>query len=102
MDALRQLDHLDEAAVRRFAADTETCALQHLAKFGIELVAMPVALADLTRAAIDFARETVGRKPARPRAQTHRAAHLFDADQIAQLEDDRIRRLWIKLCRVGV
>jgi hypothetical protein len=42
----RQLDHLDEAAVGRLAAEDEPRPLQLLAELRVELVAVSVALAD--------------------------------------------------------
>src|SRR3712207_7162501 len=42
----RQLDHLDEAAVHRDAAEHESGAFELLTELGVELVSVPVALAD--------------------------------------------------------
>src|SRR5256714_14743836 len=62
---------------------------------------MTVSLAYLSRAAVDFTREGLVRETALPSAEPHRPAHLFDADEIAQLEYNGIRRFWIELCRVS-
>src|SRR5580704_14006130 len=71
-------------AVRRMSGDTHTGSHKPLLVIAVELVAVPVALADFSRAI-----GPVGKRAwfdsARPRAQAHRAAHLVDAEQFAQL-----------------
>src|ERR1044072_3479188 len=89
----RQLDHLDETAVHRDAAYTQPRLLQLLAELRVELVSVPVALAYLRAGAGYLARETPFREVALPSAEPHRAAHLFNSDEVAQLEDDGVRRL---------
>ena len=63
---------------------------------------MTMALADFARVAINFARQRTLGQQTRPRAQSHRAAHLVHVHQIAQLENDRIRSLKIELRRISV
>src|SRR3712207_2326025 len=97
----RQLDHLDEAAVHRDAAEHESGAFELLTELGVELVSVPVALAYLGAAPVDFAREARFREVALPGAEAHRAAHLLDADQISEFEDDGVRGLSVELRGVG-
>src|SRR5438128_11958033 len=60
---------------------------------------MAMAFAGLA-CAVDAFRKRSGRELARISAQPHRPAHRFDADQIAQLEDNRMRCVVVKLGRV--
>src|SRR5205085_12325622 len=101
VNVARQFDHLDEATVHRDAAEDESGAFELFAELRVELVTMSVSLAYLFAVAVDFAREAFGRKPALPCAESHRPAHLLDADEVAQLEDDRVRRVRIELRGVG-
>src|SRR5207244_2924709 len=67
----------------------------------IEFVAMAVALLNFL-ALISAVSEAVGLQLARPRAQTHGAAELVDALQLAELEDDAMRGARIELGGIGI
>src|SRR5688500_15007018 len=54
VDVARQLDHLDEAAVLRDAAEDQPRRFELRAELGVELVAVAVALADGRGAAVDL------------------------------------------------
>src|ERR1041385_2292403 len=62
---------------------------------------MTMSLTNLFGPAVDLAREAPRRETALPGTEPHRPAHLLDADQIAQLEDDGVRRLRVELRRVS-
>ena len=63
---------------------------------------MPVALADLGSSAISLGGQRIFLQNASPGAQAHGAAHLFHAQQLAQLIDDAVRTGGVKLARIGV
>src|SRR5438552_2418931 len=63
---------------------------------------MAMALANLFRAAVYHPCQRTFSKQTRPGAESHRAAHLFDVNQIAELENDRVRRFKIEFGRVRV
>src|SRR5438477_9502091 len=65
----------------------------------VELIAMTMALADRGRP-IDFLGERAGLKPARIGAEPHSPPHRLNPDQIAQLEDHRVRSVVVKFSRV--
>src|SRR5437660_1853468 len=92
----QQLDDLDEFPVGRDAAEDEPALLKSLSIGRVEFVSMTMALADFIGPIVDVARQRPFRQATHPRAQAHSAAHLFDVHQIAQLENDRIRRLDIE------
>src|SRR5258707_1884837 len=58
-----------------------------------------MALAYIARGVSRFS-QRAGLKPAGIRAQSHCAAHGFDSDQVAQLEDHRMRSVVVELGRV--
>ena len=62
---------------------------------------MAMALVD-DLLAVEPEGERVGREPARVAAEPHRAAHVVDAEQVAQLVDDLVRRVLDDFGRVGV
>src|SRR5918911_4681595 len=102
MHVAREFHNLDELPIRRFATDDDPSALQRLAEFGIELVTMAMPLAYLLSAVIDFMCERIFSQLARPSTKTHRAPQFLNVHQVAQLEDDGIGRVRVKLCRVRV
>ena len=77
------------------------CVGQRLLVEAVELVAMAMALVD-DFLAVEPEGERVGREPAGVAAEPHRAAHVVDAEQVAQLVDDLVRRVLGDLGRVGV
>src|SRR5437870_13877153 len=98
----RQLNYLDELAVGRDAAEDQPALLQRLSIGGIKFVSMTMALADGSSAVVNVPGQRACREAANPRAQAHCASHFFDLHQIAQFENDWIRRLDIEFRRVGV
>src|SRR3954451_7199108 len=87
-----QLDDLDELAVGREAGHAEAAFLELRHVLGIDLVAMAVALVDLLDS-ICLPRDRTFLQRARILAEAHRAAEGVDADEVAQLVDDLVRRL---------
>src|SRR5688572_1410937 len=96
-----QLYHLYKLAVRRNAAEDQALLFEHLTKFGIEFESMPVAFTYLRFAVIRLCGQRPFLQIARPFAEPHRSAHLIDADQIAELKDDRERSFFVELGRIG-
>ena len=84
------LDDLDVGRVGRGAADAQAGAGEQRFVLAVELVAVAVALADFGCPAVGAGGQRVGLQDAGPGAQTHGAAHLFDAEQLAQLVDDAV------------
>src|SRR5947209_3341884 len=84
-----QLDHLDEPAVRRNAAEYEPFLLKNTAELGVKLVPVAVTLADLLGTVINIASQRGLAEFAVPGPQTHRAPIFVDVDKVAQLKDDR-------------
>src|ERR1700732_4994118 len=75
---ISDLADLDVGAIRSLARDAQPGGRQNVFIFAIELVAMPVPLADLRRA-ISLLRETPFLQQARPGAEPHRTAQIVDA-----------------------
>src|SRR4051794_10945561 len=94
-----QFNDLDELAVGREAGHAKAALLQLRHVFGVHLVAMAVALVDLLHS-IRLPRDRTFLQRARILAEAHRAAERVDADQVAQLVDDFVRRLIIELGRI--
>src|SRR4051812_10242616 len=98
---LRQLDHLDERAVRRESRAAHAELRQYVAIGVGHLVAVAMTLADLGR--IVRLRDPRARpEPARISAQSHRAAHLLNPFLRSHQRDDRILALRRELARVRV
>src|ERR1043165_7293066 len=95
-----ELDHLDELAVGRRAGDAEAALLELRDVLGVDLVAVAVALLDEI-GAVRGAGDRAFLQRARILAEAHRAAQGVDADEVAQLVDDLVRRLVVELRRVG-
>src|SRR5881396_3677300 len=98
----RKLHNLDELAVGRDTAKDEAAFLQSFTICRIEFVAMTMAFANFGGPAVNVARQGIFSQTTYPRAEAHRAAHLFDIHQIAQFEDDWIRRFKMEFSRIGV
>src|ERR1017187_2632834 len=86
----RQLDNLYISRVRGGAADGQPAAREQRLVFTIEFIPVPMPLADLRRSTVSLRRERVLLQDASPRAQSHRAAHLFHTKQLAQLVNDAV------------
>src|SRR5437588_117510 len=63
---------------------------------------MAMALANLFRAAVNLPGQRTFSQQARPGPEAHRAPHFLDVDQIAELENDCVRRFDIEFGRVRV
>src|ERR1017187_1209919 len=94
------LANLHVRAVRRLSRNPQPGRFQTLFVFAVELIAMPVALLDLTRA-IRFIGEARFGEAARPASQPHGAAELVDALQFPQLEYHAVRRAGVELGGIG-
>src|SRR4051812_22696436 len=94
------LADLDIGVIRCLAGNPQPGGGQDLLVFTVEFVAMPVALADLG-SSVGFMRETALLQNAGPGSQTHRAAQLVDALELAQLINHAVRRPEIEFARVG-
>src|SRR5258706_11889598 len=94
-----QLDDLHELAIGRRARDVEAAVLELRYVLRVHLVAVPVALFDQLDA-VGLARDRAFLQAARVLAEPHRAAEGVDADEVAQLVDDLVRRLVVELRRV--
>jgi len=75
--------------------DSQPGGNQGLFVLSVEFVPVPVPFADFRRA-VGLVRKRARLKLARPRAQAHRAAHLFHAQQLSQLVNHAVRGLRIK------
>ena len=95
-------DDLDVGLVGSGAAEAQAAAGEQGFVLAVELVAVAVALADFGCAAVGAGGERVFLEDAGPGAQTHGAAHLFDAEQLAQLVDDAVLAGGVELAGVGV
>src|SRR5438309_9330790 len=63
---------------------------------------MAMAFANFFRAAVNLPRQRTLSQQARPGAEPHRASHFLDVNQIAELENNRVRRFDIEFGRVRV
>src|ERR1700746_1859297 len=87
-----RLDDLDVGAIGCAPGDAKSRVHEPLLVIAIEFVAVPVPLAYFKRA-VSAMRERTRLDPAGPRSQTHRAAHLVNAQQLAQLINHAMLRL---------
>src|SRR5580765_1772175 len=92
----RQLRDLDELAVGRAARHLHPVLRERRLVETIEFEAMPMPLVDQI-AAVDSVRDRSGHEFARVASQSHRAAELVDAEQVAQLVDHLVRRVFVHL-----
>src|SRR5688572_3029251 len=97
-----QLNHLYKLAVGRNAAEDQALLFEHLTKFGIEFESMPVAFTYLRFTVICLGGQRPFLQIARPFAEPHRSAHFIDADQVAELKDDRERSFFVELGRIRI
>src|ERR1700730_4155710 len=97
----RNLDHLNVSAVRSRAGNAQPGGHHGLFILAIELVTMPVPLADLGLA-VYLIRQRSHLDLARPCSQPHRATQFFHAPQLAQLVNHAMRSRRIELTRIGI
>ena len=96
------LDDFDVGLVGRGPRDAQAATGEKRLVLAIEFVAVAMALADFGLAAVGAAGERVGLQIAGPCAETHGAAHFFNAEQLTQLVDDAVLRGGIEFARVSV
>src|SRR6476619_489240 len=96
MRMIRQLHHLHVSSIRRRSGNAQARSRHGLFVLAIELIAMPVPLADFERA-INLLRQGIGLNLAWPRPQSHRPAQFLYAPQLAQLVDHTMWRRGIEL-----
>src|SRR5262245_43773434 len=94
------LADLDIRAVRRLARAPQPRRGQNIFIFAIELVAVPMPLADLG-GSVGLVREAPFLQKTRPRPQPHGAAQLVDALELAKLVYDAVRRARVEFARIG-
>src|SRR5262249_61732283 len=87
----RQLDDFDELAVERAPGDHQAALGERPLVEAIELVAVTVALVN-DRLAVEVERPRPGPELAGVGPETHRSAEIVDAEEVAQLVDDVLRR----------
>src|SRR5262245_51356175 len=97
----RQLDDLDELAVERAAHDLESLVGERLLVQAVELVAVAVATVDHV-AAVERVGPGSRLQLTGVRPETHRAAEIVDAEQVAQLVNELGRRVRRAFGRVRV
>src|SRR5687767_2782297 len=85
----RQLNDLHEFAVRGLARNAESLVGEHRFVKTVELVPMPMALEDGSRA-VDLFGERPRCQRALVLAQPHRPAEVVNAKQVAELVDDLV------------
>src|SRR6185312_8630194 len=93
------LDDLDVRLVRSCTGEAKTRAGKDGLVLAVELIAMAMTLADLG-GAVSLGGDRIGLQDARPCAETHGAAHLFNADEFAEFVDDAVRRGRVELTGV--
>src|SRR5215469_3150966 len=96
------LHDLDIRRIRRRPADREPASRQQRLVLAVELIPVPVPLADLRRPVVGARRKRPLLQHAGPRAQPHRSAHLFHAQQFAQFVDHPVLRCRIELARIRI
>src|ERR1700730_9158815 len=96
-----RLDDFDVILVRSPARDAQAGAGEDFLVVAVELVAMPVPLVNF-ELAVGAMRERAQLELASPGAEAHGAAHLVDAQQLAQLIDHAMRRLRIEFRAIGL
>src|SRR6202521_4245227 len=97
----RNLHHLHVSAVRSRAGNAQPRSHHRLLILAVELIAMPLPLADLGLA-IHPIRQRSHLNLAWPPSQPHRATQFFHAPQLAQLVDHAMRSRRIELTRIGI
>src|SRR5215471_5520660 len=96
---IRQFNDFDEAAIPGLARQRQPICRQNLFVLGVEFIAVPVTLAYLGLAK-DLLSQRAFFQQAFVRAQPHCAPHFFYSNQIAELEDNRVRSIAVEFCRV--
>src|SRR5258708_31340059 len=94
-----QFDDLDKLSVGGEAGHVESALLELRHIFRIHFVAMAMALVDQI-AAVGLVRDRALLQPAWIFPEAHSPAESVDANEIAQLVDDFVRRLIVELRRV--
>src|SRR5438045_908855 len=89
----RNFNHLHISSIRSRARNLQPAGRHRLFIFAIELIAMPVPLADLGLP-IDFICQSVSLNLARPSPQTHRPAQFLHSPQLAELVNNS---MWSRL-----
>src|SRR4029077_7748514 len=97
----RNLDHLDVSAVRSRAGNAQPSSHHRFLVLAVELVTMPVPLADFSLA-VHLIRQRSHLDLARPRSKPHRATQFFHAPQLPQLVNHAMRSRRIELTRIGI
>ena len=97
----RDLDHLDDAAVRRESAQRHPVFLQDVAVIVVYFIAVAVAFADLS-CAVQFLGEGAFFEHARICAEAERASNVFHTDLIRHDVDDRMGGIRFQLHAVRV
>src|SRR5690606_34086778 len=93
---VRQLDHLHELAVRAHARDPQAGGGPLRQILLVDFVTVAVAFGDAA-GAVDLGRQAAFPHLAGIGPQAHGAPHLLDAQQVAQLVDDRVPGLAVEL-----
>src|SRR5579863_4638248 len=101
MRMLRKLNHLYISPVRSRPGNPQPARRQGLFILAVELITMPVALADL-KLSINFMRQSSRLDFASPSSQAHGAAEFFHAAQLAQFVNHPMRSRRIKLAGISV
>ncbi len=96
-----EFDHLYEFSVRRFSREDKTVFGKTIFVRRIEFVTVAMAFGNLAGAINAFGQRAFA-QIAIVSSQPHRTPQVFDAEQIAQLEDHWIACVRVKLSRFGV
>src|SRR6185436_566233 len=88
----RDLDDFDEALVGGLARDLEPAPLEIVHVLAVDLIAVPVTLADLGPP-VRLVRRRPRLEEAGPLPEPHVAPHPLDAVELPELVDHRVRRL---------
>ena len=97
---VRELDDLDELAVRRFSGHEESMLREGLLIGPVELVAMPMPFVNDV-AVVNLPSTGLLGKLTRILAQSHRAAQVIDGQKVTEFVDNLVLGVWITLRRVG-
>src|SRR5579863_1973740 len=101
MRMVRKFHHLHISTIRSRARNPQSASRQSFLIFTIELITMPVPLADL-KLLVDFVRQSSRLDLARPGAQPHGAAKFLYPAQFAQLVNHAMWSGRIELAGIGV
>src|SRR5882757_8612109 len=98
---LRNLDHFNVSPIRSRSRNPQPASNHRVFVFAIELVTMPMALADFSLA-IDLVSQCASLNFARPSAETHRPTQFLNAAQLAQLVNHSMWSSLIKLAGISI